>query len=176
MGTTSGTRARGDETSRDAASGAGSLAARLCRAIACASTLAALVATWSRIGRPSSLFGGVGRAARTTAPSGRDRGSARGPRSVFVSYCVILPILRTISAMRSASLKITSAARVAGRLRLEPALEELGVAHDARERLVELVRGGARELGDDRLPLLREDLLLRLRRGAAPSAASRGGR
>ena len=47
-------------------------------------------------------------------------------------------------------------------LRLEAALEQLGVAHDARQRLVQLVRRGARELGDDRLPLLREDLLLRL--------------
>ena len=58
---------------------------------------------------------------------------------------------------------MTSAAEYARRLGLEAALEQLGVAHHARERLVQLVRGGARELGDDGLPLLREDLLLRLR-------------
>jgi hypothetical protein len=46
--------------------------------------------------------------------------------------------------------------------RVELAQEHLGVGHHARERLVELVRRGARELGDDGLPLLREDLVLRL--------------
>ena len=86
------------------------------------------------------------------------------PTYDFVSYFVILPIFRTISAMRSASLKMTSAAFDRGRVvRLEPAHEQLGVAHHARERLVQLVGRGARQLGDDRLPLLREDLLLRLR-------------
>ena len=47
--------------------------------------------------------------------------------------------------------------------RLEPALQQLGVSHHARQRLVELVRRGARQLGDDGLALLRENLLLRLR-------------
>ncbi len=58
---------------------------------------------------------------------------------------------------------MTSAAEYARRLGLQPALEQLGVPHHARQRLVELVRGRPRELGDDRLSLLREDLLLRLR-------------
>src|SRR5215475_2304666 len=41
-------------------------------------------------------------------------------------------------------------------------LEQLRVAHHRRERLVELVRGGAGELGDERLLLRDHQLLLRL--------------
>src|SRR5262249_35862442 len=49
------------------------------------------------------------------------------------------------------------------RARVEPPSQELGVPHDAGERLIELVRGGAGELGDDGLLLLQPQLLLRVR-------------
>ena len=45
---------------------------------------------------------------------------------------------------------------------VEKTLQERRVVEHARERLVQLVRRGAGELGDDGLTLLREDLLLRL--------------
>ena len=53
-----------------------------------------------------------------------------------------------------------TARRCVAALSVALALDQLRVAHDRRQRLVELVRGGAGELGDQRLLLGQLQLLL----------------
>ena len=65
--------------------------------------------------------------------------------------------------MRSASLWMTCAARCVGGFASAACGQQLGIAHHARQRLVELVGCRAGQLGDQRLLLADVELFLGLR-------------